>query len=890
MKKKISLILVIVILVTSVSFVSASETIKEENRGILEALNIIDDSLFTANGTTRENFAHIMLRFMNMPDEGVCTETRFIDVNANDPNAYAINTMYDMGLMIGYSGYLFKPKQIITYDEAICTVVSCLGYNLFKDNISWPDQRLELAYQFGLLKDLTYIGSNAITENDIIILLNNALFADTVGYENFQDNETALMRFHNAYEIEGVVTANEHTGLAGIDDSVPENSIRIETVNYLTTEDYSEFLGYNVTGLCKEIDGDPTIIYLETNTKTQITEFAGDDVQNVTSNKIEYEIAGEQIKRVSYSETVKVIYNGGAYVGYGRIEDIDFSDTAVKAIDNSRDSVADVLIMTKYEDYYVSNIDAKNYAITDNLNGNRFPSTGININDSSINVYNSAGEIIDFKDIQIGQIASVAASQNNEIIEIYINDKIVSGTLTGINKEEGYKIDSTSYKLSSNFNESNFILNLGITADFYIGKTGKIIAVVLSSGEKAVGVVRNIFLNTEDIKYNSDFIQIKIFTSDGEFIKYDVVEKVRINGKNVKANVSLIELAGVKVNDPILYTVKDNQLKTIETLKSQHTAKKGELRLLAQGDNFRAINKIAVGAAAEVEGRTKIISIPSNPSEGDEAYTTVNYDGYSEQIKNKPYKIFAYGNDDLMIADLIIAYDAAQSVISNNTVEMYCVTNILDELINDDIAATVIYAWEPQNGETKLNITGDLDLTIDKTSTPVANSGISWIKGVDVSELSPGDIIRVAKNSVGDVTKIELVLDYDCVEDPNFDNTNAKLRPLIGLSEYAVYYAGTGKYNEATRIAYSELEAATSDFLQYQTTYYEDNIAWSNNDQTKVTIRSELARISSDRIVVYNSETESCKQISRTELPLYIGKKIVVHVNQNNVQRLFIFE
>lgn len=889
MKRKISMLLSIVILVTSVVFVNAQETTsKAANRGKLEALNIIEDSLVTASGVTRENFARIMMRFMNMSDEGECTETRFIDVDVNDACAYAINSMYDMRCMIGYENYLFKPKQNITYDEAVCTIVLCLGYNIFGNDNAWPDKRIKFSDDLGLLDDLTYMGSRAITETDIIILLNNALSAEVVGYEGLRGNEPALKYFHEMYETEGVVTANEYTSIVGTYDATPAGYIRVGNVNYTTIENCNDLLGYNVNILWQEINGQETIIYIEKNKKNNVTEISGDDIESVDNNRIEYDAGEGKYKKVEYSDSAKVIYNSGAYTGYGRIEDINFDDTEVKLIDNSRDNIADVIILTKYADYYISNKDENSYAIIDNLNGKRFPASNVDITNSKIRVYNSDEEIIEFKDIPIGAVASIAASQNNEIVRFYISDTKVTGTVKGIDNEDRYTIDNTRYEISSNYDKTKFSVTIGITAEFYIGKTGKIIALIRADGEKSVGVVRKITKITDENDYGKDYVQIKIFTTNGEFVKHDVVKKVKINGTSVKADDNLIDLAGVKINDPIVYTVKDNQLKTIDTMKAIGAGKKGELRLLAQGDQFSASNGIVVGTAAEEEGITKIMSIPSDPSESDDSYAMVAYSGYADQIKNKKFKVIAYGNDDLNIADLILAYDAAKSVIANNLVEMYCVTDICDELVNGDTPATVIRGWEPNSGETKLIVTQALDLTVDTSSTPVANSGISYIKGVDISDLGSGDIIRVAKDSVGEVTKIELVLDYDCVNNSSFDNPKAKLRPAIGLSEYALYYSG--KYNEATRIAYSELEATSNVFIQYQTTFYEDNIAWSNNDQTKCSIRSELARSTSDRIVVYNRKTKTCKQIKRTDLPLYIGKKILVHVNQNNMQRLFIYE
>ena len=883
MKKRISIILILTMLAALFNIIPAAAEDEQADKKAeaVYALGIIKDNYFSDGGITRGNYARLMMDFLNLEATDSGEDTRFIDVDTSNPAIGAVNALYDMGYIEGYGAYIFKPEQGITYGEAVNIMTAVMGY---KDIIKSAVNYYNVAENLGILEGISYSRDEKITENDVLILIFNSLkaktaYVDSNGDLKLDSGETALEKYHKIKSVRGIVSANVNTGITSASDAVGKGQISVGDMKFYSEKDYSGYLGLDVECYYRSDDSDE-LMYLETTSRNNIVEFEADDVEKFKQEEISYEIEDKKIKKIKPADDVKVILNGVAYSGYGRLENIDITDASIKALDDNGDLKYDIIFITKCEDYYISRIDLKNEAVYDDLNN-----TSVELDSSkyTVNVYNEKGEAVKLADLKVDSVISVAVSQNaggDVIRSVYVSDKTVSGEVSAIRNGKEYVIEGTTYKKSVSCTQK---IEMGTNAKFYINKYGKIAARVMSSGEKTLGVVRSVI---ED-ETSSDNIIVKIYTQDGEFVKYNAKKNVKINNISVKVNsVKDLSDSGIISGQPVLFTQKDGFLKTIETPKSTEEGELGEFRLISHGYSFEVLQNIVSGTSAVAEGQTVILSIPKDTSD-DEAYSKISFSQYKDQLKSKEYAIYSYGSDKMQTADLIIGYDAAATVLSDESVDLYLVKQIYEGIDSDGLAANMVSIENPKNGESQVVVSDNLDTSLKHGYLSNPKDNITNIQGVELSEIDRGDIIRIAKNSAGKIIRIELIYDYD-----NPDNERARLEIGKGWVDTCNYYPS--KYIAMQRMIYSVLDAATERSIQYKTSFF-DGPATGSNDNWKntenLTYRIEVSGINDDNVVtVYEYETDTSKKIKRSELNNYRGKKFVMTINQNLVQNMVIYE
>lgn len=941
MKKAVSVLLIIVMMMTTVNVVMAENT-SDDIKIKLTDMGIYEADLFNGNRITRGDFSRLLLNFMNLDNTGKVESTRFIDVPVSHRDAYSINVLYDMGYVNGFSGYLFKPDANITYHEAIYMVLALLGYDSNIIEGDYPYTGLYQAQSLKLLNGIenTFGENDELTENDALILLYNALSTkmiervySTTNLQFKESEKTAYDHFWKMTVVTGILTANPYTGLyAGI-DATKKGYIRIEDEIFKTDKDYSNLLGYRVRCYYEDNNdnADKIVVSVEKLGRNSVAEANGQDIISCTDSVIEYYDENDNKKRINFdgNGNTAVIFNGVAYSGYGRIRDIVNEKSRIVAIDNDADGIADVLDFTEFDDYYVSRIDVKNGIITDDLNSDTTVSRKIVVEDDDIisRVYDSQGNLIEFKDIAIGQVAAVAKSKNTDgsdtVITVYMINNKVTGKVTGTSEKADaktgleYEIGGNMYELADAYNLKNKI-ELGTEGDFYLTADGKIIARTLASASDNIGIIQEIGVSSN--VFNNKVL-VKMYTQDGKSEMYTMADKVMVDKVSVKSKSLNLNVQKFAPGSIIMYTLNDDgMIKTITTPKEYGDGEKGEFRkLIESGNSFSVVANIVNGVAAPVEGRTVMLSAPSDPSD-EKAYGIVSFSAYKTQLKNKKFDMYSFSDDELDIIDVLVGYDAAKTMLNDEVSDIYIVDGIYMGLTSDEQEARMFDVINPNTASVeKMVISPDLTTSVSYTYN---NLHGTRIKCVSDSVIDKGDVIRVAKNASGEVTSIELVWDYDYN-----DNPDAKLRfsddsnPKNDYVDTAHYYAD-GKYIEMGRLITAELDTAYGNFIQYETSSYRrvqtgtdesgnpiydytlnwrnlgkhiaDSDDWASGFEPKdadVELHKELTYMNSDaNMIVYDADTGDFKQIKRADLSSYKGKRCIISIHQNLLQRLIIFE
>lgn len=285
MKKLLSLVLAIALVLTSMSVAFASSTAPAKDIADsdikaaverLAALGIVagkEDGKFHENDTlTRDEFAKMLVASLGLDSAAQVAKgtTRFSDVPSTRWSSGYINVAVSKGLVMGRPNGTFGPMDTVTYPEAITMLVRALGYKDAWLEGPWPSNMINAADEVGILGDVA-IGEGAATRGAAAMLLNNALSCELVMAEGFGKDTTYAIQ-HNK------TILSEKLGVTEVDDAVIVDQVPVssdldagqiklagDATKYNVKEeglDVDSLLGKEVTYLRK----DKNILYVKVET------------------------------------------------------------------------------------------------------------------------------------------------------------------------------------------------------------------------------------------------------------------------------------------------------------------------------------------------------------------------------------------------------------------------------------------------------------------------------------------------------------------------------------------------------------------------------------------------------------------------------------------------
>ena len=884
MKRKIVSIIIAAQLIAN--FSSFNMAIAEQNTALIEekfqAVGILREDYFSGDSIKRGSFAKLMVDFINMEASKSDGYTRFVDVEIDHDAVGAINLLFDMGHIAGNDGYKFDPDRNITYTEALNVILNSLGYKYMVDaQGDWRGNVISVANSLDLLDGVSCNWNSEAKKSELLKILDNALETKTANITpnpdgwaiTSKEGETALAEFHDIYIKEGIVNANCYTSLTEANDIVDEGALYIDDEKFIG-KSFTDFLGYSVKCYYSDEDGVLNVVYMEKDSVNNTYEIDGDEVYDINGDYLKY-YDDEKDRKLKLSN-VKIIFNGTAYTGYGQIGSIDFDDCDITALSNDNDTDIEVLFVTKYDDYYVSRTDKNNKTVYDNVN-NR----SVILNDDYVvEIYDVSGSKAGIDAITADSVISVAESRNTDgvvIKKVYVINNTAEGKIESIDNEEGYKISGSFYKQSP-VNTQNMLLGQQVRVS--LGRTGKIIARTILSQGKQFGIVYRSFPDEED----ENKIYFEIYTLDGEFKKFWFEKKIKVDNVSVNADIDAVRET-IPNGQAIVFEASEDKIKKIKLPKSAD-AERGEFRLLTEGDalDVRGNNgqNVFAGMVAATKDTTKIMLVPSTPSER-EAYGLFGYANI-ESLRDKKYKVYTYTDNKLNSADVMVMIDASAVVLSDSTTTIHVIEEKYKGLDADDEAVTILRTSSKEGISAEIPVADELDTSV--VSSHSINSNITKIRGVELKDVDEGDIIRISKNSLGQIVRMEKVYDFS---DP--DNEMSRLRPPSGLVDTCHYYTSgseTVKYKSSSRVLFSTVEICTDKFIQFKSNFYPSMADWEAN--TNMTWQTEISTMNTDGFIAYDSKTGTSKSVSRNDLKDYIGKDFVMTVNQCLLQGGIIYE
>ncbi len=761
---------------------------------------------------TRAEFTAMLMRTLNLGNAGSSSaaELPFTDVaDDNSDINWAIpniNTAYGMKIINGYEDATFRPSANVAYEEAIKMIVCTLGYgeNVDVSANPWYSNFIAIGNQIGITKTASKIGrvETPATRACIAQLLYDSLEVRLL--KNGSRTDETILGSYLGYEKKtGVIASNGITGLmsASVDDEDDEVQIYVEDDESIDTyktndESLKDYLGHEIEFYYTENDTHERelILYVLRSSEPVVINAANIEARSTDAGTIAYyeNAADDDEKELSLESDNVVIYNGR--LSGENAEESRFDDSMIptvgqlKLTDSDNNGKYDVVEITSYEIYYVSNKDTAKKGIIDNLIEHTGDKTVYLDADADRNLYivDEDGKEISYSSISTSNIICLAKSKDDNgsaviTTAVVLNDKVTgtitaskNGTVTIAGKEYSYSNaapwlnggslaepqiqDSGTYFLDINgdivaYNKNAVTENvkygyiIGYYEDNESMEEGVEFRVLTSTGAtEYLSTYKNTTINGETFSTGTAVVEeLEKTATNGHTGRYAVQQLVKYttrksDGKDVFAKI--VTVGGVDQGQDIttdkltalkgFYTDNEdaNDMSSPKTATYNSTSK--TLVTVEGGD--ASSTKVSVGNAV-------VISVPDDRTDADEFRKT----SVSSALKNgKNYMVEVFDLSKSNVPKVVVVYGADNSQAVDSLSPVYIVDSV--ELADN-------------NGESMYRA------GVYKTTNLSGSAAKEWISDdSDAPEdLETGDIFRVGfdKDGYAVVENKYMIFDVD---------------------------------------------------------------------------------------------------------------------------------
>lgn len=726
----------------------------EEAAHVLGSLGIMvgdpDGSFRAEDGLKRSEFAKIAVHALGLEESAEAAQNRqiFNDV-ATDywANGY-INVAHEQGIVIGDPNGDFRPEDEILYQEAATVLVRMAGYEPAADaKGGYPQGYLSVANQYGFTKNATGSATSVIKRGVVANMTNNTLtigIMEQTGFgsnTNFEITDKTILKQHlDTEKLSGQVTANYFTSLknsAGLE----KGNIEIDNVIYKTTDNNAQnLLGQNVDYYLQTKNNESIVILaLSQKGKNEVMLIAGDDIESVSDNKINYwknKDTDSTTKNVRYEADALMIHNGISK---------DFDSSLIKGngelrgeialLDNDSNGIYDIIFVNEYKNLVVESTSKLSYTISDKY-GNK--SLQLDPENSSLKfvLQNEGGAEVEFDDLKEWQVISYLGSNEDGVVIATVTEKVVEGTISEVRDDE-FKIGDKFYKVADNYTDS---INLDDTGLFYLDIMGRIAAV---DAEASLSGNYSYLINATASTDMNDYIKLKLFTKDGTIKIFETTEKVKFNGTtkitSAEALKKLQNSDGEIVKQMVTFeTNADGKITRINTAKdiTSDTIKVDKENFVKNYESDKAVYNKTSGklGLVKVTDSTIIFDIPTGADEEDYA------------IKDKSM-LDHDGEYDVEVFDVTEDLSAKVILVKNST----GIANVESPVAVINKITTTTNSKGEKVEKVYVAYNGEM------TSFETSEAGV--LVNEEGKQLSNGDIIQFRTNSSGAIDKITVLFE-----------------------------------------------------------------------------------------------------------------------------------
>ena len=685
------------------------------------------EKLGTSATVSRGAYLSYILRAMKH-DINYVGESVFADVTPDMKYYSNVMNAYELGLIYGYEGS-YRADENITNIEAVAIALRALGYGDYCSFRGYPSGYSDTARDLDLIKgafpahneplNMDYMTGMLVNMLTVPILTMHGMESGNIQMNNYED-ETLLSKYFDIYETKGIVEANSYTNLSYVND-YREDHIQIgKNVIKVSSKDQNNYLGYYVHAFYRYTENDGAkLVYIarEDNEETIVD---AKDIIKGDSNEIKYSIE-DRVKKIKVDMNTKYIYNGKALDMNTQYNStiFNFRSGNLKAIYNNHDNVADVILITRYDNIVFSTYSQDEEIIYDQLGNN------IDLTEKDYLLLGANDEEISFSSLTKDDILSVSESLDGEYFYIKASFKRVTGTVENIEllsaNQEIAVIDGVEYYLADEINSPRADrIYFGLKGTFFLSADGKIVYAKELMGDRGkIGVLHSL----TPIDDGDTIYRAQILTTESSRLRAFFAEKLVLDGNRMKdEKVADALLKGnVSISPMVIMYKLDEEGKLIEidtaeplgTMESEETlhkiCEKTDTLTYKSGDgNF--------GKKFYPSEKPVFFGFPTSPSDDFEKYAiTRPRNDYKDNVE-----LYSFGGNP-MVYDIGVLFgnytnnvariddDTNLAVVNKVTVSMneggellrkvslYEKTDIIEEYLSPECEADCLPLLEPGN-------------------------------------------------------------------------------------------------------------------------------------------------------------------------------------------------
>lgn len=545
MKKVLSLVLVIAMVLSSMSFAFAgtftdiADTDYEKAVETLTALGVVtgyEDGTFRPEKVvTRAEMAKLIVEILGYGDLVAGSKSNFSDTQGHWADAW-VALAAGKGLVIGTGDGKFTPDRTVSYDEAITMVVRALGYtdgcNEIK-NMTWPTNFKVKAAELGLTKDVKLVSTGA-DRGGVAQLLFNALSSTLVTVD--VDGNVVYIVDKNDNQKELL------SRIATLNEEFKVTTAVVDPKNKNFAGELVDLAPYMFQELKVYLNDDDQVVYVK-GTNSLVVEGEIDDVTDNSAKTlvtVAIENATGKIEKVTFAAestddiTDDIFENGAIKTNDKTFADLKKTET-IKIVADDKDGNGKidgkdtVLGFVLTQQTKVAQIESEYVEGKTKLDVFALPTDDGDVDLDNVTV---TGAVSSLEDIEEDDVVVEYKSDDDTVTKLVVSRDTVDGKVTRIDNTNFY-IDGTKYSRNGLVSEA---WELGDEGVFFLDHNGKIVAFDGEAGATTYAVIIGKDVGTkEEAKITGkvsvdDYPLIRLATQEDEAINYEVAVTLNSDG------------------------------------------------------------------------------------------------------------------------------------------------------------------------------------------------------------------------------------------------------------------------------------------------------------------------------------------------------------------------
>ena len=662
----LSILLALSMLLANINVIAKDNSDAEFKEAVelLSMLNIIsvydtNDDFSTQAYVTREEFCVYLSRAFKF-EASAGEKQVFSDIPQDSELSQYINAMYNRGIVEGDGGY-FRPRDIITYNEAIKMLVIALNYNYASQLGGYPTGYLKIALSLGITKNVPAF--DRLTKGAAAQLIYNSMTAPYMEIVRFEGSnpvfksyrdESVLTELYDIYEGKGVVLANGLSSfVSGITPNGIEEVLIEDTIYKVGKSNASNLLGHYIEFYYLKNDYDEYEIVMIT--KDDAEELVINSNQNITfdNNTYRYDDAYGKKKRAGIASDFRLIYNfaypSSGFTSANMVPAIG----RVRLIRSKQSGDYDAVIIEDYTCHLVAGVDADNEIIYYK------DGTKTDLNTRDFKIFNAEGKEIGISSIKEWNVVSAMMSTDGTKGTLYVSDKEIEGKVSAVGKADDPKvmIDAVQYNVNPDV-LSSFEIGKNIKA--YFDYNGNIAGIgkADTDGMKYAYLVRA-WKDDDYNKTGEERVLVKVFDENGEQNKYCLAKKAKINDKSDSVDDAASTLLGLTENIIKIKTNISGEIDRMYVYDPINDTEKKYIQLLQDDSapHYWNLKQRCFDGKVTVKSDARVFAIPSDSDVED--YRILGIDVFENDHQDTA-KIYTTG--DNAYGEVLIKNSAETSV------------------------------------------------------------------------------------------------------------------------------------------------------------------------------------------------------------------------------------